>query len=157
MDVYDTSRDVLLDFLKTHEAGHLSTLTPGGKPHISTVYYYVDSFLEIYFVTLEETNKYTNIKHHPDIAFVVTDEKTQQTFQMRGVAQEVTDPPIRMSYIEKLAVVQARNKSSWPPPIIKLDKGHIKLIRLRPSWIRYCDFKHADKTPLIEESLPIKS
>lgn len=152
MDKRPVSNETLLHFLRSHPVAHLATLDQHGRPRISTVYYYVNSMMEIFIVTLEETDKYKNIQQDGNIAFVVTDEKMQQTVQMQGTASLVRDPGVRAAIIEQLAVVQARNKSGWPPPIIKLDKGGLRLVKIKPSWIRFLDFKDPDTIVQYETS-----
>lgn len=143
--------DKVLEFLRLHPVAHLATLAEGKKPYISAVYYYVNSGLEIFIATLEETEKYKNIRNNSNVALAVTDETSLQTVQISGLAYEVYDPSAKMAILEQLAVLQARNKSGWPPPIVKLDKGRLRLVKIEPSWIRFSDFK-AEKVVQYETS-----
>lgn len=139
------SREKLTNFLRAHTVGHLATLTADKKPHISTVYFYANSMVEIFLVTLEETEKYENIVKNSNVALAVSDEVSLKTVQIQGHVNEILEPSVKMAVLEKLAVLQARNKSGWPPPIIKLDKGRLKVIKIVPSWIRFSDFKDPEK------------
>lgn len=142
----------LIDYLKAHEAAELATVTPNGKPYLTAIFYYVNSKLEIFFVTLSETKKFNNIQKCPDVAFSVTDIDRLRSFELQGVVSEVLDPAQRMSMIEELAVVQARNKAGWPPPILKLHKGGLKLMCITPTWIRFSDFKSTKEDHILFES-----
>lgn len=141
MNTAHEPKDEMMKFLKTHAIGHFTTLTADGKPYASTVYYYINSMMDIFIITLEETDKYKNIRKNSDVALVITDDESLQTVQIQGNATEVVDPAIRMAIVEQLAIIQARSKSSWPPPITKLNKGKLHLIKVTPSWIRFSDFK----------------
>ncbi|MBI1863070.1 pyridoxamine 5'-phosphate oxidase family protein [Candidatus Microgenomates bacterium] len=140
----ENTTEALFAFIKEHPAAHLATVTHDGKPFASTVYVYANTSAEIYIATLEETEKFKNIQANRYVALVITDEVNQRTVQIQGTAAEETDPEVRMAMIQQLAQVQARNKSGWPPPIIKLDKGRVRLVKVVPTWIRFSDFGDSD-------------
>ena len=144
MKDHDNNKKTLYEFLKEHPAAHLATVNPDGKPFISTVYFYANSMAELFIATLSKTEKYKNIQADSHVALVVTDEDAQKTVQITGTASEEQNPAVKMAILEQLATLQARNKSGWPPPIVKLDKGQLRLIKVIPTWVRLSDFKNPE-------------
>lgn len=144
MTNHEDNKKTLYEFLKMHPVAHLATVTPDAKPLVSTVYFYANSMTELFIATLSNTEKFKNIELNPDVALVVTDEDAQKTVQITGTASEEQNVAVRMAMLEQLATLQARNKSGWPPPIVKLDKGQLRLVKVKPLWIRFSDFQNPE-------------
>jgi len=128
------------DFLKHHHMGILSTVTEGGKPWGSAIFFVVDEDFNIFFVTRMETFKYQNLEKNPYAALTVADEVKQTTAQLVG---KVSRLPAReyMELFKKLTAIQPKDISNWEPPLMKVHEGDYIPLRLTPSKLQYADFK----------------
>jgi pyridoxine/pyridoxamine 5'-phosphate oxidase len=124
-------RAELLEFLRRHKLGVLSTVSPSGDPEAAVVGVAFTDDLEIVFDTLETTRKAVNLRRSPKIAFVVGwDQET--TAQIQGVADEPQGAELeRLKDAYFLVYPDGRERQRW--------KG-ITYFRVRPHWARYSDF-----------------
>lgn len=65
------TRSQLLEFLRKHRLGVLSTVSLSGEPEAAVVGIAVTDRLELVFDTLASTRKVLNLRRLPKIAFVV--------------------------------------------------------------------------------------
>lgn len=126
--------------MNAHSLATLATVSASGAPHAASVYYTVDHDLNLYFVTREETTKYSNIKRNPQVSVVITDEETAETVQIQGTAQKITDEPVISDILEQLWKITVE-KSHWPSPAVKLNKGSLSIIKVVPAELKFGDFK----------------
>lgn len=157
MSMEITIQDDLLSFLRTHSVCHIATMTEKKTPHVSTVYYHVTSTLIFYIITLSETEKYKNIQKNSHVSLVVSDEVTLETVQIEGQASEIHDPDERFVMFQIVARVQTRNKASSSPPISKLNKGSMQVLMIKPSRIRYSNFKKGKNVIRFDQNFPLQS
>lgn len=61
----------LLQFLRKHRLGVLSTVSPSGEPEAAVVGIAFTDDLEVIFDTLDTTRKVSNLRSSPKIAFVI--------------------------------------------------------------------------------------
>ena len=124
-------RAELLEFLRRHKLGVLSTVTPSGEPEAAVVGVAFTDDLEIVFDTLETTRKAVNLRRSPKIAFVVGWDQ-EITAQIEGVADEPQGAQLeRLKEAYFLVYPDGRERQRW--------EG-ITYFRVRPHWARYSDF-----------------
>ena len=126
------TRAELVPFLQKHRLGVQSTVSPSGEPQAAVVGIAVTPQLEIIFDTVENSRKCRNLRADPKIAFVIGwDEEI--TVQIEGIADEPKgDERDRILEVYFAAYPDGRDRLSWT--------GIIHF-RVRPSWIRYSDFR----------------
>jgi pyridoxine/pyridoxamine 5'-phosphate oxidase len=124
-------RAALLEFLRKHRLGVLSTVSPEGKPEAAVVGIAVTDDLEILFDTLDTTRKIRNLRRSRNIAFVIGwDEEV--TVQIEGIADEPHGAELaRLKQTYFAAYPDGRERERW---------SHITWVRVRPLWFRYSDF-----------------
>jgi general stress protein 26 len=88
-----TTKNKILEFLKTHQDGVVSTVSPEGHPEAATVGFSETEDLEIIFGTNRSSRKYRNIQHNPRVA-VVIGFSGDITVQYEGVARELAEPEL---------------------------------------------------------------
>ena len=124
-------RAELLEFLRRHKLGVLSTVSPSGEPEAAVVGVAFTDDLEIVFDTLETTRKAVNLRRSPKIAFVVGWNQ-EITAQIEGVADEPQGAQLeRLKEAYFLVYPDGRERQRW--------EG-ITYFRVRPHWARYSDF-----------------
>jgi len=129
-------------FLKAHSHGSLATVSVEGTPRVRTLYYACDDALSVYFLTLANTRKVNDIHSNPHAAFVVTDLEGNQTLQIEGVFEEITDTA---TFGPVLSDLTARLFPKGEPsaPITHMDSAMPLLFKLVPTWVRFGDFSEA--------------
>jgi PPOX class probable F420-dependent enzyme len=124
-------RAELLEFLRRHKLGVLSTVTPSGEPEAAVVGVAFTDDLEIVFDTLETTRKAVNLRRSPKIAFVVGWDQ-EITVQIEGVADAPQGAELeRLKEAYFLVYPDGRERQLW--------EG-ITYFRVRLHWARYSDF-----------------
>ena len=139
----ETKRALALDFLKSHTAGVLGTVSREGKPHASVVYYTCDDAFSVFFVTLITSRKYAAMKANPNAAFVVGTLDVPQTLQMEGVVTELHANDEMMGKKLPELLQRLSSNSTYFAPITKMDPADIVLMWLQPKWIRWADYATA--------------
>jgi PPOX class probable F420-dependent enzyme len=128
-------RNELVRFLRGHRLAVQASVAPDGAPQAAVVGFAVSDALEIVFDTVETSRKCRNLRANPRIALVVGwDEEI--TVQIEGRADFPTGDEldrVRLCYFA--AHPDGRERLAWPG---------ITHARVRPTWIRYTNFK---KTP----------
>jgi uncharacterized pyridoxamine 5'-phosphate oxidase family protein len=125
-------RSDLLQFLRKHRLGVLSTVSPSSEPDAAVVGIALTDDFEIIFDTLDTTRKVANLRHYPKIAFVVGWDQ-EITVQLEGIADEPAAAELnRLKEAYFLVYPDGRERQRW--------KG-ITYFRVRPHWARYSDFK----------------
>ena len=136
----ETKRALALEFLKSHTAGVLATLSREGTPHASVVYYTCDDAFSVFFVTLISSRKYAAMKANPNAAFVVGTLDVPQTLQMEGVVTELTAGDEMMGKKLPELLQRLTSNATYFAPITKLDPADIVVMWLQPKWIRWADY-----------------
>lgn len=135
----DQSRAQALNFLKSHPAGVLSTVSEDGKAHGSAIYYVTDENFNIYIITLKTSRKFANLSANPSVALTVGRQDVPQTLQIEGVATVLQHPEEIGQYAEELMKVLTSN-SRYYAPLTKLGDADTAIIWIQPKWIRWGDF-----------------
>jgi general stress protein 26 len=128
-----TTRD-LVEFIRRHKYAVEASMSSAGGPQAAVVGIIVNHALELFFDTHEDTRKVQNLRSHPRVAFVIGWD--QETVQYEGVADEPQgDDLMRMKRIYFERFPDGRERERWPG---------IVYVRVRPTWIRYSDFRAAE-------------
>lgn len=129
------TRTELLVFLRNHFLGVIATVSPKGEPEAAVVGIAITERFEIIFDTLADTRKAVNLRASPKIACVVGWD-AEQTVQIDGVADEPKGlelERLKRCYFGQFPDGPARQ--AWP---------NITYFRVRPTLIRYSDFRDDD-------------
>ena len=138
------ARKTALDFLKRHKTGVLSTVSAQNEARSRLLYYVCDDEFTIYFSTLSSTRKFKDITAHPQVSFTVGDEAVPQTLQMEGVVSEITEEQkLESNLASIIEVLMSNSVFYWP--VIKLNEGEVKLLQMKPAWVRWADYAYAEK------------
>ena len=127
-------QDELVQFLRGHRHAVQASVGPDGAPQAAVVGIACSDDLELVFDTLTSTRKYRNLIRDPRIAFVIGWD--DQTVQLEGTCDEPTGAErerIKQVYFAQLP--DGREREAW--------EG-ITWLRVRPTWIRYSDFRGAE-------------
>jgi hypothetical protein len=134
-----TEADVY-EFLRQFKLGVLGSIGRGGAPQSALVGFAVTPELELVFDTVKSTRKYPNLVADPRCSFVIG-WSGEQTVQYEGQAQELAPPDLeRYQEIYFAAWPDGPDRLSWPGIVYFL---------VRPSWVRFSDFK--ENPPFIQE------
>ncbi len=107
-------------------------MSEAGAPQAAVVGYGVSDDLDLVFDTLDTTRKVDNLRHDPRIALVIGWDE-EQTVQIEGVADEPKGAELeRLKAVYFGAYPDGPARQAW--------KG-ITYVRVRPSWVRYSDFR----------------
>ena len=126
------TRAELVAFIGRHRLGVLATVAESGAPEAAVVGVAVTADLELVFDTLGSTRKAENLRRDPRIAFVIGWDQ-EQTVQYEGLADEPAGPELeRLKAVYFAAFPDGPSRLSWPG---------ITYFRVRPTWVRYSDFR----------------
>lgn len=126
------TRAELVAFLRRHKLGVVATTSAAGAPEAAVVGIAATDALELVFDTVGATRKARNLRRHPRVAVVVGWDE-EQTVQVDGIADEPSGAELealQRCYFE--AYPDGRTRLTWPG---------ITYVRVRPTWIRYSDFR----------------
>ena len=126
------TRADLLTFLRRQKLAVVATVSAELAPQAAVVGFAVTDDLEIVFDTLETTRKAANLRRDPRIALVVGWDE-EQTAQIEGTADVPSGAELaelRDCYFHVFA--DGPTRLAWPG---------ITYVRVRPTWIRYSDFR----------------
>jgi pyridoxine/pyridoxamine 5'-phosphate oxidase len=126
------TRDELVPFLQKQRLGIQSTVSPAGDPQAAVVGIAVTPELEIIFDTVDSTRKCRNLRANPKIALVIGWDD-EITVQIEGIADEPQGA-------ERDRILEAYF-NVYPDGRDRLKWAGITHIRVRPTWIRYSDFR----------------
>lgn len=124
------NKQTALEFIKKHDIGVISTVTPEGLPEAAVIEVVVTDDLELIFDTFVTYRKYKNIEHNPNVAFVIGWDNNI-TVQYEGRAQE-----LKGEEVEKYKEIYF----SKNPDAKKWEKlEDITYFKVIPKWLRYRD------------------
>jgi len=126
------TRAELCRFIGRHQLAVLATVSDAGAPEAAVVGVAVTDDLELVFDTLGNTRKAANLRRDPRIALVIGWDE-EQTVQYEGLADEPSGAELarlRHRYFEQFP--DGPERLSWPG---------ITYFRVRPTWVRYSDFR----------------
>jgi hypothetical protein len=127
------TRPELLLFMRGHRYAVEASVSPAGAAQAAVIGIAVTDAFEIVFDSVATTRKIQNLRHNPNIAFVIggcTGE--ERTVQYDGIADEPDGPEL-----ERLKEIYYRQ---FPDGPARLSWPGLVYVRVRPTWIRYSDF-----------------
>ena len=125
-------KKIILNFIKKHMIGVVSTVTLNNQPESAVVEFGETDNLEIIFNTLSTYRKYENLKKNNNVAFVIgwdediTVQYEGQAFQLSGDDLE----KYRKIFFKKLPHARKWEKIEG-----------IKFFKVVPKWVRYSDLR----------------
>jgi general stress protein 26 len=126
------TRAQLIAFIRKHRLGVEASVAATGTPQAAVVGIAVSDDLELVFDTLASTRKCANLRRDPRVAFVIGWDE-EQTVQLEGVADEPAGAELaRLQAVYFAAFPDGPSRLSWPG---------ITYFRVRPTWVRYSDFR----------------
>lgn len=133
----------LLAFLRRHQWAVESSVHPSGGPQAAVVGFAVTDSLEFVFDTLDAARKVRNLRRDARVALVIGWDEGQ-TVQVEGEADEPRGDTLSRLKLDYFQVFpDGRARESWPG---------IAFVRVRPTWIRYADFRSGK--PVVSEGSP---
>jgi hypothetical protein len=129
------TRAELVAFLRKHRWGVEASVATSGAPQAAVVGIGVSDELELVFDTLDSTRKCANLRRDRRAAFVIGWDDGQ-TVQLEGIADEPAGEELaRLQAVYFEAFADGPSRLSWPG---------ITYFRVRPTWVRYSDFRGAE-------------
>ncbi|MET0596037.1 MAG: pyridoxamine 5'-phosphate oxidase family protein [Polyangiaceae bacterium] len=128
------NRTALLTFLRAQRWAVQSSVATNGAPQAAVIGVAITDRFELVFDTLGDTRKAANLRANPRIALVIGWDEGQ-TVQLEGSTDEPRGDELtrlQAAYLEKFP--DGRERMDWPL---------ITYFRVRPSWIRFSDFRGA--------------
>ncbi|HML15800.1 MAG TPA: pyridoxamine 5'-phosphate oxidase family protein [Bryobacteraceae bacterium] len=122
------TKQELYAFLASRDLAVLATIDAAYAPEAALVAFAVTPDLEIVFDTVKSSRKYLNLVANPRVALVIGWDD-EVTMQYEGEAEPARHDD-REIYFRKFP--DGRDRLKWPGIV------HFKI---RPRWIRYCDYK----------------
>jgi len=132
-------RDEALSFLVNHDVGVLATVSEDNNPHVRTIYYASDDSFNVYFMTLLNTRKISDITTNGKGAFVVSEHDTPRTLQLEGTITDLTDTATNDSLLTDF-VHRLMSHTKYGIPLEHLAASEIRFYKLAPTWVRWGDF-----------------
>jgi general stress protein 26 len=138
-------REEALSFLVNHDTGVLATLSRANETHARMVYYTCDDAFNIYFITLKNTRKVSDLASNEQAAFVVSEMEVPRTIQIEGVVEDLTSSavvdPLLTDFVHRLM-----SHDKYGIPLSHFDASELKFYRLTPTWVRWGDFTFGEGT-----------
>jgi hypothetical protein len=126
------NRDELLSFMRAQRWAVEASVSGDGAPQAAVVGVAITDAFELVFDTLGDTRKAQNLRHRPKIALVLGWDDAQ-TVQYEGIADEPTG--------DELARIKRAYFARFPDGPEREGWKGIAYFRVRPTWIRYSDFR----------------
>ena len=138
----------LLAFLRSHRWGIEATVAATTlAPQAAIVGIAVAERLELVFDTLASSRKAANLRANPRMAFVIGgwNDGDPRTVQYEGVPDLPSGPELEMlQRVYFAAFPDGPTRLSWPG---------ITYVRVKPTWIRFSDFR-SEPPVIAEQSFP---
>jgi pyridoxine/pyridoxamine 5'-phosphate oxidase len=126
------TRQELIAFIRRHRWGVVATVSGAGAPQAAVVGIAVTDDLALVFDTLGSTRKAQNLRRDGRAAIVIGWDE-EQTLQCEGPADEPTGAALeacRRAYFDRFP--DGPTRLAWPG---------ITYFRVRPTWLRFSDFR----------------
>jgi general stress protein 26 len=130
----------LLSYMRAQPWAIEASVTPQNAPQAAVIRVAVTDRWELLFDTVTQSRKHQNLVKNPRIAFVIGGEH-ERSVQYEGIAEIPNEA--------ELPDVQAYYFTRYPDGPTRLTWPGLVYWRVRPTWIRYCDFNV--NPPIIRE------
>jgi hypothetical protein len=133
----------LLEFMRRPRLAVQASVSAVNAPQAAVVGYAVTDLFEIVFDTLDSSRKGQNLRRNNRIALVIGGlvDGEERTVQYEGIADEPSG--------EELDRLKQVYYAAWPDGPSRLSWRGLTYVRVKPTWIRYSDFK-ANPPEIIE-------
>ncbi len=124
-------KQVALDFIKKHLIGVLATTSLENKPEAAVIEFGETDEFELVFDTSTTYRKYNNLKHNPNVAFVVGGQENIG-IQLEGIAVELSEEEsgkYKQAYFNKNP--DAKKWEQFPDT---------RWFKITPRWLCYRDY-----------------
>jgi len=147
-----------LEFLNEPErlTAVIGSCPADGNAHVATVYYYVDTDFNFYFLTAANTQKYQNLQENPNAAIVIGFGPSYTTMQGQGttvlLAKASTEEREAIAHIKQR--LQNHHNETWP--IFQLgayDSESIAVFKLVPENLQLLNLEHNSELPVTTENV----
>ena len=139
-------RQTIASFLHSQPMATISTIDAESKgPQSALIAFAEFEGLNLIFETFSGTRKFTNLQTDPRVALVIgwaTDKPHYITVQYEGIARPVSDD--MADHYRDIFLAK-----DTPCTAEFLRHPHVRLFTVKPSWIRYSDYRN--ETPHIIE------
>lgn len=141
------TRAELLTFMRRHPHSVEATVGADGAPQAAVVGIVVSDDFELFFDTIETTRKAVNARAGSRIAFVLggPEAGAAETVQLVGTADEPRD--VDLEELKQLYFTR------FPDGIARQAWKGLIYVRVRPTWLRYSDFR-VDPPRILEWDAP---
>lgn len=150
----EEKRDSALSFLVNHDTGVLATVSSTGAPHARLVYYTCDDSFNIYFLTLRNTRKVSDIASNPKGSFVVSEDEIPRTIQVEGTITDLTDSAVNDPLVSDF-VQRLMSHTKYGIPLTHFDGSELVFYKLTPTWVRWGDFTFGQGTNAVFTELDL--
>jgi len=128
----ETLKKYILSYLEKNRLMSLAT-SDGSKPWVSTVFFAYDTDLNIYFISVPNTRKITNLTKNPQVAIVINQSQPAgelvQGLQIEGKAEKLDKEE------EKEELEIYRKRYGWADDYLH---DH-ELYKIKPEKVYYLD------------------
>jgi len=142
------AREDAISFLVDHSTGVLATVSISGQPRARHIYYTCDDDFNVYFITLKNTRKVSDIASDNRGAFVVADDTIPRTLQIEGTISDLSDTatidPLLSDFVHRLM-----SHKKYGIPLSHFDASELMFFKLSPTWIRWGEFTFAKGTEAV--------
>lgn len=136
----------IAEYINNNPIAIFGTVGDGGAPHGAAVYVCPDEEKHIvYFLTKNETKKYTNILSCDRVSLTIVNPGQNSTLQATGKAFTVHDSQA-LDAITKRMVRANTLSADWIPPISKLEAGQYVVVGIQLSHARLAEFSGMELT-----------
>lgn len=125
-------QDELITFVRQRGLAVVATQGPQGAPQAALVGVAATDQAEIVFDTSISSRKFANIRRQPQVALVIGWDD-EVTVQCEGVADVLSGPDLERC--------QPFYFGQYPDGQERAKDPDIGYVRVRPQWLRYCDFR----------------
>ncbi|MEK7602019.1 MAG: pyridoxamine 5'-phosphate oxidase family protein [Patescibacteria group bacterium] len=138
-------REEALSFLMSHTTGVLSTVSTEHKSRSRFVYYASDDTFSLYFITLANTRKVSDLANNSSASFVIAESDVPRTLQIEGDITDLTETATIEPTLVKLVDTLMSN-ATYGAPLTRFDSSTLRFYRLIPKWIRWGNFTQGHTT-----------
>ncbi|HSX28239.1 MAG TPA: pyridoxamine 5'-phosphate oxidase family protein [Candidatus Saccharimonadales bacterium] len=138
MSVSANDKDIV-SYIQANSVIIIGTIDPHGALHGAAVYAYAPRADKLYFITKNDTKKFQNILHNPEVSVTIVNSDENSTLQSQGHAEVVSDPGVIGEVMHKMTKIYAHSVD-WLPPIAKIHAGPYQVVKVTLRNTRLANF-----------------
>lgn len=130
----------IIAYIYENPIATLSTVSEDGTPHGAAVYVCPDNEKHVvYFLTKNETEKYTNIQKNDAVSLTIVNPGENSTLQATGKAFTVHDSQA-LDAVTRRMVRANPLATQWLPPVSRLEAGQYVVVGVKLTRARLAEF-----------------